>query len=126
MMDDKWELICTDFAGEQLFNFPVDEAQVSVDGSISVHCIRPTVQKGGFAYKLELRNNGQLVACDSTTYSGKLLGAGYTYQFFKTTFTASDRVYSTRRCTCGGWAVYGRDADIHSNDISNTCELRMP
>jgi len=27
-------------------------------------------------------------------------------------------------CTCGGWAVYGRDADIHADNVANTCDLR--
>ena len=27
-------------------------------------------------------------------------------------------------CTCGGWAVYGRDADIHSDTVAFQCDLR--
>lgn len=27
-------------------------------------------------------------------------------------------------CTCGGWAVYGRDADIHADTVANVCDLR--
>lgn len=38
----------------------------------------------------------------------------------------SDLAVPVKKCTCGGWAVYGRDADIHSDDISNRCELREP
>lgn len=31
-----------------------------------------------------------------------------------------------KRCTCGGWAVYGKEADIHSDNLANRCELREP
>jgi hypothetical protein len=27
-------------------------------------------------------------------------------------------------CTCGGWAVYGKEADIHADDRVNVCDLR--
>lgn len=27
-------------------------------------------------------------------------------------------------CTCGGWAVYGKEADIHADNVANTCDLR--
>lgn len=29
-----------------------------------------------------------------------------------------------KKCTCGGWAVYGKEADIHSDDRVNICDLR--
>lgn len=27
-------------------------------------------------------------------------------------------------CTCGGWVTYGKDADLHADDLNNTCDLR--
>lgn len=27
-------------------------------------------------------------------------------------------------CTCGGWVTYGKEADLHADDLNNTCDLR--
>lgn len=27
-------------------------------------------------------------------------------------------------CTCGAWVTYGRDSDLHADNIANTCDLR--
>lgn len=28
-------------------------------------------------------------------------------------------------CTCGGWVVYGKEADLHADNLVNQCELRV-
>lgn len=89
------------------------------DGSIYTH--------SGIINRFEVRKNSRIYAvcyCDGvySVYAGQS-EAG---QLMVKVSELAGGVEPVRICTCGGWSVYGKEADIHSDSVANTCDLRKP
>lgn len=107
--------------------FAVKLAQSNVPGSVGTLQISSgTYHKSGVIHSVKVYDNHVLYAQWEVTYP-------YTVAQGQSEKDTLVHVYAislvgrpvAKVCTCGGWAVYGREADIHADDVANTCELRM-
>lgn len=84
----------------------------------------------GVAHTLLVTKNKRLIARDSASYENKkyVVTTGDHYPSGRVVLTSKDMIRNHVKqepvCTCGGWAVYGRDADIHSDTVAFQCDLR--
>lgn len=124
-MADTWKIIAVNKEDDILGEFgaqPVDP------GSIYVDLVAQLLQCDGSAYDLAgkvslfevLRNNNLYAKCHCDTEYAVYAGQTESGQLM---VKKSEVVYvePVLVCTCGGWSVYGKEADLHSF----VCDLRM-
>jgi|ERR1043165_5826922 hypothetical protein len=131
-MTDQWELTIVDINDQPLACYQAEFLGDTDEGlKFYVHSTRSL--NAGTAHEYILTNNRRIVARNdehykhfSITYNTANLSLMGVSEFYVPhRFCVKIAVDKPKVCTCGGWAVYGRDADIHADDFSNTCELRM-
>lgn len=84
----------------------------------------------GVAHSFLVTKNKKLIARHTDSYIGKnyVVTTGMHSPSGRVVIMSKDMVRNHVKqgpvCTCGGWAVYGRDADIHSDTVAFQCDLR--
>ncbi len=124
---DKWHTIVLDKDLNELGSF---EASLDYDlADTTTLDVKPGIYKrSGAVDVVKVYKNGALYAkLKSTAFVAVLINQ--TEHGGALVISAADRVIGEPAkiapvCTCGGWAVYGKEADLHVDNNVAVCDLR--
>jgi hypothetical protein len=131
-MDDSWEIFVQSTNDEELVTLSATAIVGDIGGHLTLLYSSATCIREGILGKSLIRYNGKTVA--EIDYSGPTLGPQQSV--FKGQVLPGSHMYITPDlwvntappkkkvvCTCGAAAVYGRDTNLHMDNVANTCEL---
>lgn len=121
---DKWHIIVIDKDVNELGTF---ECSLEYEAADETHFdVKPgTYSRSGAIDLIKIYKNGNLYAkLPSNAYRAVLINQSEQGGALYVPLINRVIMKSAPVCTCGGWAVYGKEADLHADNLVNTCDLR--
>lgn len=129
---DTWEVTVVDVNDQPLVTFQANYHGTNQEGSVILNLQGTHITATGTAHEFLVTKNSKLFARDCSRYRGMcvtLHKGNYdpgALLYIQPSLFVKYEPHVPKVCTCGGWAVYGKEANIHSDDRVNICDLRRP
>lgn len=126
---DKWEIMISSINDEPLLCAPICPQLTGTDTEVFIPPGTLYIQSGTVG-SAQILKNGAVVANVPAmnqvikVLKGDMVGNGDSIYFCSSDWCLPKSKPAEPVCTCGGWAVYGKEANIHADDRVNQCELR--
>ena len=130
-MSDFWEVSLAAADDTELAYFHAEEDlgyALWTGDVVALKLVNAFYREDGLAIRIHVHKNQSYFSCDPLIHGPVNVKTGTPgigeIVLVRESHLVGKRVeFAEKRCSCGGWATYGRDAGIHANDISNTCDL---